>query len=170
MSFIKISNLFTGLKDKKGCIIRRVTYQETDQMGVVHHANYVSWFEVARTEWMRTIGIAYSKVEESGLMLPLRNLEVNYHKAAHYDQEVHVYTWIDSFSSILLTFRYEVRTVPVQENILENEVAGDLLVSGTTTHIWVDKNWKATRIDRTAPEVLNIIKSYGPDPKVEVKS
>lgn len=135
-------------------------------MGVVHHANYVTWFEIARTEWMRTYKMAYSNIEASGLMLPLRTIHVDYRKPAHYDQLVAIYTKIKSYSPTRLEFYYEVRGTGEapqdsrsgqQNQYLTPE--GDLLVSGTSTHIWIDKNWRPVRIDLKAPEVYNIVES-----------
>lgn len=58
----------------------RVRYQESDQMGVVYHANYLNWFEIGRTEMIRQMGYTYRKMEEQGLLLPVTGLDVKYHK------------------------------------------------------------------------------------------
>ena len=56
----------------------RVRYNETDQMGVVYHGNYASYFEVARTEWLRNLGVTYKEMEENGTMLPVISLSLNF--------------------------------------------------------------------------------------------
>ena len=63
----------------------RIRYAETDQMGVVYHGNYAQFFEVGRVEWLRALGVSYKSLEESGIMLPVRELNINYLKPAKYD-------------------------------------------------------------------------------------
>ena len=63
----------------------RVRYNETDQMGVVYHGNYASYFEVARTEWLRNLGVTYKEMEENGTMLPVISLSFKFLKSAMYD-------------------------------------------------------------------------------------
>lgn len=141
----------------------RVHYKATDQMGVVHHANYISWFEMGRTEMMRHLGIAYREMEELGLLLPVLDVKVKYHKPAHYDDCVAVYTTLEEFSPIRLTFNYEVRRVSEadfkeKESQLMRERAGELLTSGQTVHMWLNKKWRPARLNKTAPEVYEKIK------------
>src|SRR5690625_7958920 len=115
----------------------RVHYKATDQMGVVHHANYISWFEMGRTEMMRHLGIAYREMEDLGLLLPVLDVKVKYHKPAHYDDCVAVYTTLEEFSPIRLTFKYEVRRVSEadfkeNESQLMRERTGELVTSRQT--------------------------------------
>jgi len=141
----------------------RVHYKATDQMGVVHHANYISWFEMGRTEMMRHLGIAYREMEDLGLLLPVLDVKVKYHKPAHYDDCVAVYTTLEEFSPIRLTFKYEVRRVSEadfkeNESQLMRERTGELLTSGQTVHMWLNKKWRPARLNKTAPEVYEKIK------------
>ena len=69
-----------------------VRYAETDQMGIVHHSNYPIWFEAARTDYIKKIGLPYSKIEERGLLLPLIELNCKYKGAARYEDEVVIKT------------------------------------------------------------------------------
>ena len=66
----------------------RVRYGETDQMGVVYHGNYATYFEVARTEWLRNLGVTYKDIENSGIILPVVSLIFNFIKSAKYDDEL----------------------------------------------------------------------------------
>lgn len=141
----------------------RVHYKATDQMGVVHHANYISWFEMGRTEMMRHLGIAYRDMEDLGLLLPVLDVKVKYHKPAHYDDCVAIYTRLTEFSPIRLTFNYEVRRVQEKdcqpserEQLIKPE--GELLTSGQTVHMWLNKQWKPARLNRVAPEVYDMLK------------
>lgn len=137
---------------------KRVHYKDTDQMGVVHHANYVTWFEIGRTEAMRQAGLAYSKVEDLGLLLPVLDVQVSYHKPAHYDDQVVIFTSIKEFSPVRLGFAYEVRKVSDEElNLETDEPYGELLTSGATMHMWVNAKWRPARIDKKAPEIYALL-------------
>lgn len=85
----------------------RVRYVETDQMGVVYHANYLVYFELARTEWMRSGGVAYSAVEDAGTLLVVTRVEVDYIASARYDDPLRIEVELESHgkASIRLTYR-----------------------------------------------------------------
>ncbi|MVP00912.1 acyl-CoA thioesterase [Paenibacillus lutrae] len=119
----------------------RVRYQETDQMGVVYHANYLTWLEIARTEYIRSKGFTYKTIEDLGLMLPVVGAELKYISPARYDDEITLAARIVEQSPVKLEFGYEVRR---QEQ---------LLVTGTTRHVWVNLSWKPVRINREAPDL-----------------
>jgi acyl-CoA thioester hydrolase len=85
----------------------RVRYKETDQMGVVYHANYLVWFEVGRTELMRNIGLPYLEYEKNGLYLPVTKVTCEYKAPAKYDDEVTVISRMESLSKTRLVFAYE---------------------------------------------------------------
>ena len=65
---------------------RRVQYYETDRMGIVHHSNYIRWFEEARTDFLRNNGIVYSDLEQSGVMIPVVNVSCRFRTPARYDE------------------------------------------------------------------------------------
>lgn len=125
----------------------RVRYSETDQMGVVYHANYLNWFEVGRTEWMRQSGVEYRELEAQGLLLPVTEAGLKYIASAKYDDLVRVTTRIASFDKLRLTFAYEVRRVD----------DGELLVTGQTEHVFITREGKVVRIGKTHPEVHRIL-------------
>lgn len=133
----------------------RVHYKETDQMGVVHHANYVSWFEIGRTEYMREKGLNYRKIEELGLLLPVLDVNVRYQKPARYDDYVAIFTQLTDFSPVRLKFAYEVRRIDdtVAHNNYEERPYGELLSTGSTLHMWVNENWRPKRLDKAEPEI-----------------
>ena len=70
----------------------RVRYGETDQMGVVYHGNYAQYFEMGRTDWLREMGFSYRLMEESGIILPVVSISINYKKSARYDDLITVKT------------------------------------------------------------------------------
>jgi acyl-CoA thioester hydrolase len=86
----------------------RVRYSETDQMGVVYHGNYAQYLEMGRVEWLRNIGISYKWMEQSGIMLPVVSLNINYKKPARYDDLLTVKTIFKSQSTVKIEFDYEI--------------------------------------------------------------
>jgi acyl-CoA thioester hydrolase len=86
----------------------RVRYAETDQMGVVYHANYLVWCELGRTELMRELGCAYADLEAAGTMLAVAEASVRYARAARYDDAIRVETAIAAVQSRTITFTYRI--------------------------------------------------------------
>jgi acyl-CoA thioester hydrolase len=108
----------------------RVRYAETDQMGVVYHANYLIWFEVGRVELMRSMGLAYSQLEKDhGVMIAVVGVEVRYRSPARYDDEVAVRTTVAAIRGPVLKMHYRVVRVGDEK----------LLCEGTTTHVVVNR-------------------------------
>lgn len=106
----------------------RVRYAETDQMGYVYYGNYAAYYEVGRVELMRQLGTSYRKIEESGLILPVRDFTVRYFKPAFYDDLITVETRIEEMPTARIKFSYDI----FNEN-------GDLLTSASTTLVFVSK-------------------------------
>ncbi|MFY0629317.1 MAG: acyl-CoA thioesterase [Flavobacteriaceae bacterium] len=86
----------------------RVRYGETDQMGVVYHGNYATFFEVARTEWLRSLGITYKSMENTGIMLPVISLSFNFIKPAKYDDILTVHVFLKKKPLVKIEFDYEI--------------------------------------------------------------
>ena len=107
--------------------IIRVRYGETDQMGVVYHANYAVYFEVGRTEWLREFGFTYSNMEKDGIMLPVISLSINYKNSARYDDELKVKTTLKKMPTATIEFDYELVNAE-----------GDLLATGNTVLAFID--------------------------------
>lgn len=85
----------------------RVRYSETDQMGYVYYGNYTQYFEVARVEALRTLGVRYKELEDRGIWLPVVNLQINYQKPAGYDEELEIITMISKMPGARISFDYE---------------------------------------------------------------
>ena len=113
-----------------------VRYAETDNMGIVHHANYLVYFEEGRSEYMRQMGSDYAHVEASGFNLPVTETRVRFSGSLRYGQKVRVRTWIAESRSRRLTFAYEISAADEPE----------VLVSGFTNHVWTDRDGKVTRL------------------------
>jgi len=86
----------------------RVRYAETDQMGIVYYANYLVWFEVARTDLLRTLGWTYREMEGTGVLLPVIEAHCEYRRPARYDDEVTIRTEGRLASPVRMEFNYEV--------------------------------------------------------------
>ena len=86
----------------------RVRYQETDRMGIVYHANYLSYFELGRVEWLRNKGLDYALLEDSGVLLPVVNVSVNYKAPARYDQLLSVKTELVKVGGASLVFQNKI--------------------------------------------------------------
>ena len=91
-----------------GSITLRVNYSETDQMGVVYHANYLIWFDRARTELMRDTGLTYRELEQQGVYLAVSDVRVRYRAPARYDDLVRIRCWVRELASRRVTFGYAV--------------------------------------------------------------
>lgn len=86
----------------------KVRYAETDQMAVVYHGNYAQYLELARIEWLDTLGISYKKMEEEGVMLPVYNLNITYKKSAVFDDEIRIETTLRKIPSARIIFDYKI--------------------------------------------------------------
>ena len=95
----------------------RVNYSETDQMGVVYHANYLVWLDIARTEHLRRTGVTYADLERRGLRLVVGDLRVRYRHPARYDDLVRVRCWVRECRSRRITFGYAL-DLPERERLL----------------------------------------------------
>jgi acyl-CoA thioester hydrolase len=115
----------------------RVRYVETDQMGVVYHANYFVWFEVGRVELLRQMGFSYRDMEElDGCGIAVIDARCRYKAPARYDDEVIVRTGLKYIRESLIQFEYELKRLS----------DGTLLAEGDTTHIVVDRQMKKVAI------------------------
>tara|TARA_R110002012_G_scaffold322096_1_gene555398 strand:- start:83331 stop:83738 length:408 start_codon:yes stop_codon:yes gene_type:complete len=86
----------------------RVRYGETDQMGVVYHGNYAQYLEMGRVEWLRAMGISYKALEESGIILPVISLTINFRKSALYDDLITVQTSLKKKPLVKIEFDYKI--------------------------------------------------------------
>ena len=93
---------------KKKPYRRKVFYYETDQMGIVHHSNYIRWFEEARIDYMDQLGLGYSEMEKQGIISPVLSVEANYLRMLHFGDSVTIDAWIKEYNGIKLTVAYEV--------------------------------------------------------------
>lgn len=116
----------------------RVRYAETDRMGLLHHANYLVYFEQARTELLRSLGLAYRDLEDQGYLLVLTKAEVRYKRPAYYDDVLTVRTTVARTTAVRIDHRYEVLR------------GSELVAEGATTLACVDRDGRPQAL----PEAL----------------
>ncbi len=123
-------------------VSHRVPFYETDAMGVVHHANPVRWFELARVAWMDEHDRPYRDYVAEGLHFTTTHVEVRYQRAARFDDRVEIETWLERVRGASLRMAYAVRR------------AGELIASGATEHALVDATGRPRRIPAARREAL----------------
>ena len=124
----------------------RVTYAETDAMGIVYYANYLRWFEMGRTELIRNLGFPYKKLEEEGIYLPVSEVFCKYLVSARYDDLLIIETSVDFLRRASIQFRYR---------ILRKE-DGRELVTGKTLHAFIDREGRIIKIPQLLKERLMV--------------
>jgi len=131
-------------------IEHRVNYSETDQMGVVYHANYFIWLDMARTEHLRDTGVTYKDMEQQGVYLAVTEARIRFRRAARYDDLVRVRCWVRDLASRRVVFGYAVERVGTDE----------LLATAETSLIALDHQHDLARIPEHIMELLHAT----PDP------
>lgn len=123
----------------------RVRYKDTDQMGIAHHANYIVWFEIGRTDLCRAAGFPYPEIEARGYILVVTDIQCRYRTPYRYDDEVVVRTSIGEMNSRSITFAYELY-----------DARGETLhATGTSSHLWLDeKSRRPVRADEEVKTAL----------------
>lgn len=111
----------------------RVRYAETDRMDVVYHSNYLIWFETARIQMLDQIGIPYREIEARGLFLPVLTVSAEYKRPARFDDHLEIHLFMKKKPRARMHFEYEVRR------------GEEILVTGTTSHGFMDKNGRGQR-------------------------
>jgi acyl-CoA thioester hydrolase len=123
----------------------RVRYAETDKMGVVYYANYLVWFEIARTDWLRDTGWTYRAMEDDGLALPVIEAHCDYRSSARYDDEIAITTRARLVSAVRLAFDYTV----------SRTADGMLIASGHTVHATVDRAGRPVRLPARVKDLFS---------------
>lgn len=118
-------------------------YSDTDQMGVIYHANYFSFFEQGRTQFLRDVGYEYYKFEENGIIYPVRDVSCTYLKSIRFGEDVFLETKIHKFSKVKTTYYHEIKNSD-----------GELKCTAYTSVVCVDKEtFLPVRMSDRIPEV-----------------
>ena len=123
----------------------RVRYAETDKMGVVYYSNYLVWFEVARTDWLRDNGWTYRSMEADGYSLPVIEAHCEYKAGARYDDEIEIKTTARLLSPVRLAFDYAA----------SRQADGTVIASGYTIHASLDRSGRPARLPARVKELLS---------------
>ena len=122
----------------------RVRYAETDKMGVVYYANYLVWFEVGRTDWLRETGWSYREMEVDGLALPVIEAHCEYRQSAKYDDEIDVRTRASKASAVRIQFDYGV--VRRADSVV--------IATGYTVHATIDRQGRPVRLPERVKDLF----------------
>jgi len=112
----------------------RVRYQETDNMGVVYYANYFTWFEIARSEYFRSMGISYRELEKRGLYMMVAGAACDYKSPSQYDDVVRIQAWAPEVRNTSMKFEYKLF------------VGERLIATGSSAHVFTDKSRRPVRV------------------------
>lgn len=119
-----------------------VRYAETDQMGVVYHANYLVWMELGRTSLIQELGFNYAELEADGIISPVMDIQASYKTPVRYGEKATVKTWIEEYDGLRVVYGYEILTEK-----------GEVAVTGTSKHVCVKKDtFRPISIKRKYPD------------------
>ena len=130
----------------------RVYYGDTDKMGVSYYANYLLWFEAARTEYFRALGLPYTECEKKGLFLPVAEAGIRYLATSTYDDRLVVRTSVAEMGKSSIRFEYQVL----------HQESKKLIATGFTVHVFVDRSMRPVRVPpevQSAVTVCKLLKS-----------
>ena len=123
----------------------RVRYAETDKMGVVYHSNYLIWFEIGRTDWLRQTGWTYREMEADGIQLPVIEAHCEYRQGARYDDDVDIRTQAKKLSPVRIQFDYEAT----------RRADGVVLAIGHTVHATIDRDGRPVRMPERVKDLFS---------------
>lgn len=131
---------------------RNAHYYETDKMSVVHHSNYIRWFEEARVNFMEKIGYPYDFMESQGIMMPVLSVQCSYKTSVRFGDTVLIYAAISKFNGFKMEVQYKI----------VSKKTGELHATGSTTHCFTDMSMKPIRIKKSHPEIFEIFDKVSP--------
>ena len=120
---------------------RKVHYYETDQMGIVHHSNYIRWFEEARLDLMEKMGLGYERMEEAGIISPVLSVQADYLRMMHFGDTFLISCFVKEYNGIKLTVGYEVI----------NEATKMVHSRGTTKHCFISRDGRPLSLKQANP-------------------
>lgn len=127
-----------------------VHYYETDQMGCVHHSNYIRWMEEARVALLEGMGCGYRAMEESGIISPVLEVRCQYHSMVRFDDRVYIRVKLVEYNGIRMTLSYE----------MYESVSGALCTSGESRHCFLDRSGKPISLKRSSPQLDQLFRTF----------
>lgn len=129
---------------------RQTNYYETDQMGVIHHSNYIRFFEEARMDFMEQAGFGYSKMEHLGIMSPVVSVSCDYKKVIHFSEIIIISTKLVLFNGIKMNLAYQIK----------NEKTDDICTIGESKHCFVNQNFQPISLKKLYPDIYQLFLGY----------
>lgn len=123
--------------------IHNAKYYETDQMGIIHHSNYIRWMEDARVDFMNQCGISYKSMEENGIVSPVISVACKYKGMVHFGDDVEIKVKVSKYNGVRLDFEYE----------MTDGATGELRTTGKSTHGFLDKEGRVISLKHEYPEL-----------------
>jgi acyl-CoA thioester hydrolase len=130
-------------KIMKKTYIRNAKYYETDQMGVIHHSNYIKWLEETRVEMMHEFGISYKEMEKDGIICPVLSVSCQYKSMVHFDDTVEIKPIVAKYNGIKFELEYEITDLQT----------GELRTTATSSHCFLNREGRPISLKRDCPEI-----------------
>ena len=121
--------------------VHRVQYYETDQMGIIHHSNYIRWMEEARTDFLEQAGWGYAKLEQLGVISPVLAVDCRYKEMTKFYDQIVIWVWIKELKGVRLVIGYKMAK---RDN-------GHIVLEGATEHCFLDRGQKPVRLKKILP-------------------
>ncbi len=125
-------------------------YYETDQMKIVHHSNYIRWFEEARIHYLNAVGMSFAAQEATGIVCPVLTVDAKYIQMVRFGDTVEIITRLNLYNGLRYGFSYEIR----------NKETGELCCTGTSTHCFLDPDGKPVRVRRDYLPMHEVLTEY----------
>ena len=138
---IQVAGQQTGIKSRP--YEHHAKYYETDQMGIIHHSNYVKWMEEARMDLMDQMGLSYKQMEEMEIISPVLSIAVEYHSMVHFDDTVVIQTKLVKYNGIKMEVEY----------VMTDKETGELRTTARSSHCFLNRSGKPISLKRSYPEL-----------------
>jgi acyl-CoA thioester hydrolase len=129
---------------------RTAMYYETDQMGIIHHSNYIRWFEEARLDYLNQINLNYSGLEELGIMIPVLSVNCEYKYAVRFNETVYIIPVIETFNGVKMQISYQILDAATNK----------IRTTGISTHCFVTKDMKPVNMKKYFKDIYDILKYW----------
>lgn len=127
----------------------RVQYYETDQMGCVHHSNYIRWFEEIRSDYLAFLGMDYDRMEKAGILSPVLTIQAEYRTMTRYGETVDIQIKVKKYNGIRICLEYEIR----------DQADGTLRCRGESSHCFLNREGKPLSLKKVHPEWDEILRN-----------
>lgn len=138
-----LEEVHTSFIAKEYVYEHKTQYYETDQMGIIHHSNYIKWLEELRTDLLGKIGCEYSNLEKVGILIPVLSVSCNYLKIVHFGDTVQIKFHVTKYNGVKFELEYEIY----------NKATGELCTTASTAHCFLDTEGSPLFMQKSFPKV-----------------